>query len=934
MRRVSAKTFSIQKFGGLISAALLVACQPQEPKQGADVPADMEAVGSVRMQLSLLAPQEAQAIRVRVVGASGEHVQVVPFENHGLPPQLAQDLSAQPFADALFVLRAGAYDVSAEMVDAAAVPLPHCSVAKQNVVVMPTATTEITLGLTCLQPGHAGLDVAVALNTQPRIDSLQVGGGKFLCTNESAQIVVGASDPDGDPIALTYEAKSDAGKVDEFCLAADNKLAAFAAPSPGTYHITVAANDGKAPPAKITFPLHVSDCGAQPTCAGKLVGQVVPEPNQQLGQCQCKAPAFPARLHQPQGTGFDVMPPYLKNPPSVLVKRKGRFAEDAACPSVGDWKATTLTTVTNAKSKLTEAHCGYRWQAEQSPDYEALKAISNAGFACDQPALSPTGAEELPTDIWQRLQSIHRVRSGWVPGLASQKPNPVRVAVLDSSAYPYDDDRRELYGHGRAVGRTIADLACSDPSSAACAKQIRNYLTLDRVHLEAPPDRERGGYYADFQTLAAQLHAALNDWVQDGGSEPLVINLSLGWDGRHVPFLNSFRDLRTEPGDCPRDEPALLEEFVQVALQRASCLGALVVAAAGNADNPGYDRGAFLPAGWETLPAEEDPERCAAFLPPGWKRGAASASPSAVTYRPLVFAAMGMGADRMILGNSRSEGKARLAGAGMGVVTSESRSGGPAHTMTLSGSSMGTATVSGIAAAAWAVNPRVDAFAVMDWLYNTGDTTLLYTGAVDLVDFSNSDFSRPGCTDHTCRRTRTVQFCKAVSAAGVSLGRQPLACPAASEPALPTLADGVPAGMDRSDVTPIPPEGAPVWGLHFAPWIRPAPSPFGCLPGYCTLDIYNFGFRFGYFAGSYNAPVDTQIFATQVHLQRPFAPVDTRLVFYNAPGYTPVPANNSRFLVYMSGVDNLYVSSLTNWVVSWNGSGLLTHTEVIAVINR
>ncbi len=930
----SAKAFATFAAKWLVAAALVLACQSAEPPQGTPLPEDGSR-GTVRLQMSLQIPAGAKAVRVKVVGASGEHTQVVPFENHGLPPAVDSNLAARPFADALFVLRAGSYDVTAVVIDAAGAPLPNCAEGKQRVTVVPTATTEISLALTCLAPGNAGLDVAVALNTQPSINSLQIGGGKFVCSHEAAQIVVGASDPDGDTVTLKYSVNPEGAKMPSFCLASDPKLAVFAAQAPGTYHITVEASDGKGPAAKLTFPLHVSDCQGPPVCQGKLVGAAMPNPVEQHGQCTCEPPAFPTRLHEPQGVGFDVMPPYVKNSPSVLVKRQGPFKGDVACPSLGEWKGETLTTFTAPKSKATQVHCGYRWQSAQSPNYELLKDLGSPSFACDQPALSPTGAEALPADVWQSLRDLHRQRTGWVPGLASQKPNPVRVAVLDSAVFPYDDDRRELYGHGRAVGRTIADLACVDPGSAQCAQQIRNYLTLDRVHLEAPPDRERGGYYADFQGLATQIHAALNDWVADGGAEPLVMNLSLGWDKRHVPYLNDFRDLRTDPGDCPRDEPALLEEVVQVALERASCLGALVVAAAGNEDNPGYDRGPFLPAGWEALPAVEDPARCASFLPPGWTRGAANPSPSSAAYRPLVFAAMGAGQGHLILGNSRAEGKARLAGAGMGVVTSESRSGGPSHTMTLSGSSMAAATVSGVAAAAWAVNRNVDSFQVMQWLYDTGFTTLLYTGAVDLLDFSNADFARPGCVDHTCRRTRSVQFCQAVSAAGVALGRAPWQCPPrVAEPDVPTMPDGLAAGMDESDVSPIPPGGAPVWGLHLAPWIRPAPSPFGCLPGYCTLDIYNLGFRFGYFAGAYDAPQDTQIYATQVHLQRPFQPVDTRLVFYNAPGYTPVPTNNSRFLVYLSGVDNLYVSSLTNWVVTWNGSGLLTHTEVIAVINR
>jgi hypothetical protein len=648
--------------------------------------------------------------------------------------------------------------------------------------------------------------------------------------------------------------------------------------------------------------------------------------------------SYEPRLYKATEGGPKQTPPYLMNPRSVILKREIK-QEEVRCPRIKGWKERLL--FEEKSSGPHEVHCGYRWVADGDPAYETLNVVPRKSAACDQPIMAAMSGEvipgpELPPATWTSLQSIYRQRVRHVTNLAALQPARVQVAVIDSAVFPYDAPNRERYPHGRAIGRVIADLACPVPGGRDCADRIRNYLALDICTLEGEPDRTLGGYFGDYQTLADQIHLALDDWEKEltpgKPSDPLVINLSLGWDARHPFFLKTFVN------DCTsrtaNNDATLLDDAVKDALKRASCMGALVVAAAGNADLPGFDETAIYPARWETE-AAPDIEACAPFLPPGWVRGVRDQGDALSAYRPLVYAATGVGDNDTILGNTRLNGVARLAGQALGVVTGEPRPAGPAHTALLSGSSLGAATMSGIAAAAWSFNPSASPHEVMRWLHETRRAAFVYsnTGGGDLPEFPVADVLL--CPAGPCPRefTGVVQHCDAVARArGTRAG---LACepPYAGIPAIPPGPGG--SVSETAPSAPSPPDIAtlaePIFGSHYAPWVRPAPEPFGCLPGYCMVDLNNGlgGLLQGFFFGRFDSGASFgTIQYTYLTTYRLFNPIpDTRLIF------TPsnVPGNGVNFEVFIPQSMDLSTNTGTifNWV--WTPSGWIAHAEPVVV---
>jgi hypothetical protein len=671
--------------------------------------------------------------------------------------------------------------------------------------------------------------------------------------------------------------------------------------------------------------------GTRPrTCPGRVLGGKYGQLGGQGGTCG-RTPAVSYRRPRASDPPGDPMPPYLYNYGTVMVETP------EPCPPRGRWIGETIFGRC-AKGKRQPCQpvvfdCRYRWTDPTSgPKYAELGGQDNLErpfkLACDQPlvALQAEGVSypALPTAAFNALRNNYRSAVEWVPddqiAALQRRQSPVDIAVVDSAIFAYDDDvNRDFYGHGRAVGRVIADLACPGGNKQAC--RVDNHLALDRQALGALPDREHGGVYGDLSTLALTIHAALDGWVARAETSktrpPLVINLSLGWDPRHAGKLKAFNierraELGGDGGDgrdgdaCPVTSTAgdgakpdpqyqLLEDGVRRAIERASCLGALVVAAAGNGDVPKVanvsdpDSGAMLPAAWEALPAPTD-QACEdrGLLRTGWSRPRGLGPGS---YHPLVYAATGVEyAHRFILSNTRSNGISRLGGPGLVVVSGETRPPGPGvgaaqHTLPLSGSSMGAAAVSGVAAAAWSLRPDASPHEIMAILFRTGIRAFQYSGLSGMNDIGQEatptlelgDFCRLNTQDcycqtgvASCRWTRSVSHCRALTVAAalprgqsfcpcqtqtLSSGEVRTTCPGASSyrfQDVPGLATDAPPAesMPVADANPsgrLQDDARAALGDSYAPWSGPQPPPSSC-PA-CGTDVGGGGS----FHGSYGS---------------------------------------------------------------------------------
>ncbi|MEZ4469157.1 MAG: S8/S53 family peptidase, partial [bacterium] len=364
-------------------------------------------------------------------------------------------------------------------------------------------------------------------------------------------------------------------------------------------------------------------------------------------------------------------------------------------------------------------YCVIDWEPENADqpvlpsvrDLDALRqelAERYDEFAQDLLAPGPQ-ADPLEEEVWRPMAL------GWRASLDELRPlprpatplDPVRIAVADTS--PFSDDGEANDGrseHGLAMGRIAKVLSCP-PGMGPCPGYVTHHLALPRVSATVRP--ADGGFFGYQSEVAIAIESAVRKWRQappEEGGQHLVINLSLGWDGRHGgPMVAGPADLR--PG----------VRAVYAALAVASCHGALVIASAGNRsggpDEAG-NRGPLFPAGWETR-AAPTAQQCREIY------GIEEPVVSEAAYRPLVYAVGGVRPDDQPLGNTRPGGRPSLAvPAFQAVVGVDDGTGTYVSSGLHTGTSVAAAALSGIAAALWAYRPDLDAHALMEQIYRSG----------------------------------------------------------------------------------------------------------------------------------------------------------------------------------------------------------------------
>lgn len=429
--------------------------------------------------------------------------------------------------------------------------------------------------------------------------------------------------------------------------------------------------------------------------------------------------------------------------------------------------------------------------AAAPPDGVALGrlGLKTESYEIDCPVVSAAGAPApLDPADWKPLAESLLAQAGAAP--AGRPPaGRVRVAMIDSAARPYASPLAETNGHARMLGRLVADLACPG-GTAGCATEIRNYLALPWVTASLRDD-DNGGNFGSRGDLVLAIARALDDWAADVQRRQmadlrLVLNLSLGWD----PALDD------------RVPSRLTALAVRAVLLRASCMGALTFAAAGNGRG---ERGAFFPAAWEALPAPTAQE-CASL---GFPRvPIVKLEPGKSGYTPLVHAVGAVDAGDRPLMTNRTGSQPRLVAHGLAAVLADPvRS--PGHTAVLSGTSVAAAIASGAAAALWAAAPELP--------------------PADLVDLVHGKAAPlPGLAIELCRggaacvgEVRRISVCGALQAVGADAGCAVLPAQSGAAPVCTAPAPGASVGADPCNpwgCTPAPGEA------EQRPWVVPQPG--------------------------------------------------------------------------------------------------------------
>ncbi len=356
---------------------------------------------------------------------------------------------------------------------------------------------------------------------------------------------------------------------------------------------------------------------------------------------------------------------------------------------------------------------------QDRPEFEAVAADCLA--VTTQAGLDEVINPELAALVKDR---IDMVSSGELELATTEDDRTaVRVAVIDTTPFTDPADPRDE--HGLVVAELIETIAHGcDAATPVCHVLVENVLGLPRFG-RGRTDRDvdpqgRGGFIAFQSELARAVHDELLAWESSGGQEKLIINMSLGWQR---PF--------GEEGVSPAVDALLL------VLRRASCRGALIVAAAGN-DRDDCEDGPLLPGAWEEYPAPTK-QQCE-----GPVVGLAMSVPSNAPYKPLVYAVGGLDYGDTKVSVSRDGGRPRLAAIADHVVV------GDITAAARTGTSMSAAVVSGIAALVWSYRGDLTAHHVARLLWDSG----VPTGG-------NADFGVGGATFAIRRATA----CNALEAA-------------------------------------------------------------------------------------------------------------------------------------------------------------------------
>jgi uncharacterized membrane protein YgcG len=234
--------------------------------------------------------RDVAAVRFTVTNGEETFTKAVGIESEVLPVSAGSPLAGHRFADWLVALEPGAWQVTAEPLRADGSPSTDCAPASGTGVVMPGVTTEIVLVSQCSLEAPGALDTAVAFNSPPFVEALDLAPSKFICAGEAVRIAAMAHDLDDDTVTWSWSVPGlpDGAGAGAFCLGGkDGAVAAFSATAVGKYTLRVEVADGRGGQSSLSFPVHVSDCDAAPVCAGDAVRAVLPGASPIAGVCSC-----------------------------------------------------------------------------------------------------------------------------------------------------------------------------------------------------------------------------------------------------------------------------------------------------------------------------------------------------------------------------------------------------------------------------------------------------------------------------------------------------------------------------------------------------------------------------------------------------------------------------------------------------------------------
>ncbi len=455
--------------------------------------------------------------------------------------------------------------------------------------------------------------------------------------------------------------------------------------------------------------------------------------------------------------------------PTHMVGRRGA---GTTCPPVESWIGEHVFEGPGTPSALAK-YCHYNWTGGPTPNIGALESFfeANGGeVAPDCQAVQPQ-SDPITDEIGEDLQSLFHWNASRVDGaaLTSAYPNasPATISTAVVDTYPNAQPTDPTSDHGPIMASIVEAFAC--PPGMGCTVNVEPWLGLPRTSTGL--DTVNGGYIGLQSDLARGIYRAVRDF-QSSSAEHLVINLSVGWE----PSLFGG----TTAGGP--DRPSV--DSVHDAIVYARCQGALIIAAAGNANGMVCNEGALAPGRWEEASAPDFAD-CQAV-------GVMNPILETANYAPLVHSVGGLDGRLDPMPGSREFGMPRLAATATHTVANLPNESHVVRT----GTSVASAVASGAASMVWAHHPALSPSQVMATLYNTGR---------DIGDEVSDYGEANGSGDDV----RGVNACGAIKLAcsrpnsECNAEAQPLLCNAPSPTSIATMVDHIKAISPASTAVPL-----------------------------------------------------------------------------------------------------------------------------------
>ncbi len=437
-------------------------------------------------------------------------------------------------------------------------------------------------------------------------------------------------------------------------------------------------------------------------------------------------------------TGADCLDPGVDPPKDDLPKddpSKGEPRRYVAvvdqpgqgCPPVDGWSESPLYGDIKGVEALPpqmERYCVYTWSRDGEPT--GAPEVPGASVEPDPPVVVP----QQPSSLTTMQKEIDERRGELIVDVTGSKgvesptnspydgSKPVAwVAIVDTvdfqspaDAWPSYDANPQLR-HGLAMGEMIRAVRCPHEEK----KCLGHQFFVNAFPPELDGGRREQGTVA---TLSHAVVEAVERWKSlRAPDEPLVINISLGWDLLHHQALNDSRDVSLSPNRAElsvRNEGVLQSsaslETAYGALAWAACQGALVIAATGNNRGARCDQqGTMGPAAFEAMP-----------------------TPSAASCQSLGLGPAPQPVGRLVYGVGAVDSSAEpIALTRLGSITGRAAFGYQAHvelegdefSPPWTGTSVATAVVSAVAAQAWSYAPGRPAIQLMDSIDASATTT-------------------------------------------------------------------------------------------------------------------------------------------------------------------------------------------------------------------